>query len=198
MPKPEKTDPPATSVPDAPVSVETVRVWDPVVRIFHWSLVLSFGLAWLTSHRSDSIHHWAGYAALLLVAVRLVWGMLGPRYARFSHFVRRPGGVVSYLTYIASGNEARHIGHNPAGGAMVVALLASILATGVTGWMETTNAYFGVPWVEALHSFLAHGVLIIVAVHVAGVALASYRHRENLVAAMVTGRKRSAEPGTVD
>ncbi len=105
---------------------------------------------------------------------------------------------MAYLAAIPTGTERRHIGHNPAGGAMVVVLLAGILATAVSGWMETTDAYFGVRWVEVVHSALAHGLLLLVAIHVAGVALASYRHRENLVAAMVTGRKRAAEPGTVD
>jgi cytochrome b len=197
MPKPGKTDL-AKADPDAPVPDGTVRVWDPMLRLFHWSLVLSFGLAWLTSHRSDGAHHWVGYAALLLLAFRLPWGFLGPRYARFAQFVRPPGAVISYLADIKSGNERRHIGHNPAGGAMAVTLLAGILATAITGWMETTDAYFGVRWVGELHSFCAHAVLILVAVHVAGVALASYRHRENLVAAMVTGRKRAAEADSVD
>lgn len=198
MPKPGKTEPLVTAAPHAPVPLGMVRVWDPVVRLFHWSLILSFGLAWLSSHRSDSIHHWAGYSALSLVSIRWVWGVLGPRHARFSHFLRRPGAIISYLLDILRGKETRHIGHNPAGGAMVVMLITGILATALTGWMETTDAYFGVSWVEELHSFLAHGLLILIGVHIAGVALASYRHRENLVAAMVTGRKRAAEPETVD
>ena len=187
-----------TSAPDARVPVGMVRVWDPLVRLFHWSLVLSFGIAWLTSHRSDSIHHWAGYCALSLVSVRLVWGVIGPRHARFSLFLRRPRTIISYIFAIRRGKETRYIGHNPAGGAMVVTLIAGIVATALTGWMETTDTYFGVRWVEELHSFLAHGLLILVGLHIAGVALASYRHRENLVAAMVTGRKRAAEPETVD
>jgi cytochrome b len=173
-------------------------VWDPLVRFLHWSLVFSFGLAWLTSHRSDHIHHWAGYAAAALVLVRLVWGLLGPRYARFSHFVRRPEVVIGYLSDILTRSEARHIGHNPAGGAMVVVLLVGMLATAVTGWMETTDTYFGVRWVETVHSLFAHGLLILVGLHLAGVALASWRHNENLVAAMFTGRKRMLEQSDVD
>jgi cytochrome b len=198
MPKPVRTEPSAALAPVVPIPRGMVHVWDPVVRLFHWGLVLCFGLAWLTSHRSDGLHHVAGYAALTLLAVRLVWGVVGPRYARFAHFVREPGQVRAYLADVAKGREARHLGHNPAGGAMVVALLLGIAATAVTGWMETTGTWFGVRWVEVLHSFLAHGLLVLVAVHVAGVALASYRHRENLVAAMVTGRKRGPGPGTID
>lgn len=197
MPKLVRTDFAATA-PDARTSLGKARVWDPLVRIFHWSLVASFGLAWLTSDRSGDIHHWFGYAAATLVVVRLVWGIVGPRYARFLDFVRSPRVIFGYLRDIRSGTEVRYLGHNPAGGAMVVVLLAGVLATAFTGWMETTDAYFGVQWVEVIHSIFAHGLLILVGLHVAGVALASWRHGENLAAAMFNGRKRSAEQDDVD
>ncbi|MER9371134.1 cytochrome b/b6 domain-containing protein [Mesorhizobium sp. M0491] len=171
-----------------------VRVWDRVVRSFHWALVLSFVTAWLTSHSSESIHHWAGYAAAGLVAMRLLWGVLGTPYARFSQFVHDPTTVLRYLSAILRGREARYIGHNPAGGAMVIALIAAMGSTALTGWLMTTDAYFGVSWVEAAHSLAAHGLLLLVLLHIGGVALASFRHRENLVRAMITGRKRKAEP----
>lgn len=174
-----------------------MRVWDRVVRGFHWVLVLSFATAWLTRHSSEDIHHWAGYAAAALVALRLVWGLLGTPYARFSQFVRGPATVLGYLSAMLSGREARYIGHNPAGGAMVVALLGVMCATALTGWLMTTDAYFGVPWVEAAHSLAAHGLVLLVLVHLGGVALASFRHRENLVRAMITGRKREAEQADI-
>lgn len=174
-----------------------MRVWDRVVRSFHWALVLSFATAWLTRHSSEDIHHWAGYAAAALIALRLVWGILGTPYARFSQFVRGPAAVLSYLCAMLSGREARHIGHNPAGGAMVVALIAVMSATALTGWLMTMDAFFGVPWVEAAHSLAAHGLLLLVLVHIGGVTLASFRHRENLVRAMITGRKREAEQADI-
>lgn len=174
-----------------------VRVWDRAVRSFHWALVLSFVTAWLTSHSSEGIHHWAGYAAAALIGIRLLWGVLGTRYARFSQFVRDPATVARYLSAILSGREARYIGHNPAGGAMVIVLIAAMASTALTGWLMTTDAYFGVPWVEAAHSLAAHGLLFLVLLHIGGVALASFRHRENLVRAMITGRKRSAEPADI-
>jgi cytochrome b len=121
------------------------RVWDPMVRIFHWSLVLSFGVAWFSSHSSDDIHQWAGYFAAGLILMRLPWGVVGAPYARFSQFVRNPVTVIRYLVAMLGGREARHIGHNPAGGAMVIALMAAMAATALTGWMMTTDAYFGVP-----------------------------------------------------
>jgi cytochrome b len=168
------------------------RVWDPIVRIFHWTLVLSFAIAWLTSHSSEDMHRWAGYFAAALILLRLLWGALGTPYARFSQFVRDPATVVQYLLAVLSGREARYIGHNPAGGAMVLALMAAMAATALTGWMMTTDAYFGVEWVGRAHDLIAHGLLLLVFMHVCGVVLASLRHRENLVRAMITGRKRKA------
>ncbi|MGX8010014.1 cytochrome b/b6 domain-containing protein [Mesorhizobium sp. ORM8.1] len=175
-----------------------VRVWDWVVRSFHWALALSFVTAWFTSHSSEDIHHWAGYAAAVLVAMRLLWGVVGTPYARFSQFVRDPVTVLRYLWAILSGREARYIGHNPAGGAMVIVLIAAMASTALTGWLMTTDAYFGVSWVEAVHSLAAHGLLLLVFLHIGGVALASWRHRENLVRAMITGRKRKAASADID
>ncbi len=170
-----------------------VRVWDPFVRLFHWSLVLSFATAWLSAHSWDDLHMLAGYAAGGLVLLRLIWGFIGTPYARFAHFVRSPRTVIDYLKAIVTGSEARHIGHNPAGGAMIVALILGMGATAFTGYLLTTDAFWGDTTMQHLHDWSAHGLLILVAVHLAGVALASLRHRENLVHAMIVGRKRAAE-----
>ena len=174
------------------------RVWDPVVRLFHWGLVASFAVAWLTTKASEAIHTWAGFAAAGLIGLRLIWGVMGTRYAVFSQFVRGPRTVLGYLRDIVSGREARHVGHNPAGGAMVLALLAGLIVTGLSGWMQTTDTWFGIAWVETVHSLAAHGVVALVMMHLAGVALASLRHNENLVWAMITGHKRSAAPDDVE
>lgn len=171
-----------------------VLVWDPLVRIFHWGLVICFAIAWLTSEPAGTAHHAAGYAAFDLVVLRLFWGILGTRYARFSQFVCRPATVGRYLSAIARGQEARHIGHNPAGGAMVVVLLAIMSGTAASGYMLTTDRYWGVTWVGDLHSALANGLLLLVGFHVAGVLLASFHHRENLIRSMVSGYKRSVGP----
>jgi cytochrome b len=191
MPKPARTDRGLSAPVDARRSPEMARVWDPVVRIFHWSLVLSFGAAWFTSHSSESIHQWAGYLAGGLVLMRLPWGVVGTRYARFSQFVRNPATVIRYLLAMVGGREARHVGHNPAGGAMVITLMAAMAATALTGWMMTTDAYFGVRWVGRAHDLISHGLLLLILVHVGGVVFASVRHRENLVKAMITGEKRA-------
>lgn len=174
-----------------------IRVWDPLVRAFHWSLALSFGAAWFSAQRWEVLHDGAGYVAGALVAFRVAWGFFGGGYARFSRFVRSPRVVFEYLKSIAEGSEARFLGHNPAGGAMIVALLSAVLAAVATGWMLTTDVFWGVIWAQRLHSVVAHGVLLLVLVHVAGVALASRRHRENLVRAMFSGDKRAPKPGDV-
>jgi cytochrome b len=174
------------------------RVWDPLVRLFHWSLVASFVLAWFTPHRSETIHSWAGYAAAGLIGLRLVWGIVGTRHARFSSFVRRPGEILAYLMAIARGTEARHIGHNPAGGAMILALIAGMAGIALTGWLMYTDRFYGDDGMVALHSTFAHALLVLILLHLAGVALASLRHRENLPLAMVTGVKRPPAPGDVD
>jgi len=174
-----------------------VRVWDIFVRLFHWSLVASFIAAWLTRHGNEDIHHLAGYAAAALVGLRVVWGVVGTHYARFRQFTRGPLTVLSYLRDIATGREARYIGHNPAGAAMILALLIAMAGTALTGWMMTTDQFWGVEWVGKTHERLADGLLILVALHVAGVIVASIRHRENLVRAMFTGRKRAADAGDV-
>jgi cytochrome b len=175
----------------------TIRVWDPYVRTFHWTLALCFAVAWLSGEGPETLHNLAGYAAGALVLGRVAWGFLGTGYARFSQFVRSPAAVVDYLKSIAAGSERRFIGHNPAGGAMIVVLLAALAATAATGWMMTTDAFWGSTSLQRLHSTLAHGVLLLVLAHLGGVALASLRHRENLVRAMVAGDKRAPGPGDV-
>jgi cytochrome b len=168
-----------------------VRVWDPFVRIFHWGLAATFVAAFLTRHGAGTLHYWAGGAAAALVVLRLVWGVLGTRYARFSQFVRGPRTALGYLRDILTGHEARYIGHNPAGAAMIIALMLAMLATSITGYLQTTDQFFGDEGMQRLHDVLGNGLLLLVLAHLAGVALASLRHHENLVRSMITGRKRA-------
>jgi len=174
-----------------------VRVWDPLVRLFHWSLALSVIVAWATSEGWRASHEAAGYVVAALVSARVAWGFVGSRYARFGQFVQPPAIVARYLKAIASGGERRYLGHNPAGAAMIVALLAGIGATAVTGWLLTTDAFWGSKPMELVHSLFGNGIVALACLHVAGVALASWRHRENLVRAMVTGLKRAPGPADV-
>lgn len=169
---------------------ETVRIWDPLVRIFHWSLVGLFAFAFITGDEWDAAHETAGYIIAGLVAVRVAWGFVGPRHARFSDFVRRPATVLAFLRDSLFLKADRHLGHNPAGGAMVIALLAAIAVISATGYMMTSDAYWGVDWVEEVHEAAVFATLGLIVLHVAGVVLASVEHRENLVASMFTGHKR--------
>ncbi len=169
---------------------EQVRVWDIGVRIFHWSLVAAFAGAWLSADVLAGWHEKLGYAILVLVGFRLVWGFAGGAHARFRDFVTSPAMVLAYLRAMRAGTARRYLGHNPAGGAMILALLSLLLLTGVTGWMMTTESWWGVEWVEDLHELAANSCLGLIGVHVAGVIHASRTHGENLVAAMFTGLKR--------
>ena len=202
----------------APLPNET-RVWDPVVRIFHWSLVAAFTIAWLTGEEESRLHEFAGYVVIGLVLIHVVWGFVGTKYARFRDFVYRPSTVLAYAKDILAGKSKRHLGHNPLGGMMVIAMLLSLLAAGVTGLALqgaeegtgpfaaiTANTSVTVPAViskavaddddegaeeawKELHEFFANLSLLLVALHIAGVIVGSLVHRENLVRAMFTGRK---------
>lgn len=176
----------------------SVKVWDPLVRLFHWSLVAGVALAWITSEAGRSLHEAIGYAVVGLVALRLVWGLAGSRYARFGQFVRGPGVVLDYARRTLHGAAPRYIGHNPLGGWMVLALLATVAAVAASGWMMTLDAHFGDEWLEDVHEALASGMLGLVALHVAGALFTGIRHGENLVRAMISGVKRAPAPGDVD
>lgn len=168
-----------------------VEVWDPLVRLLHWSLVIAVALAWWTGDEMKLLHEWAGYVVLAIVSVRLVWGVIGTRYARFTQFVQVPKTVASYAKDVVAGTSPRYIGHNPLGGWMILALLATLLALGTSGWMMTLDPFFGQEWLEEVHELLANGLLGLLTLHVAAAVLNGPNHRENLVAAMFSGRKRA-------
>jgi len=168
----------------------TVKVWDLFVRVFHWSLVALFVIAYATGDEVERVHVAAGYAIGGLIVLRVVWGVFGPRHARFSTFVRTPREVYACLRDAALFKAPRYLGHNPAGAAMILALLAMLAGTCITGYMMTTDAFWGAKWLEHVHEVLANLTVALIVLHVFGVLLASFEHRENLVKAMITGRKR--------
>ena len=184
-----------TETGDTP-SPATVAVWDPLVRIFHWSLVGLFAFAFLTGDEWQQPHELAGYAIAGLIAVRLVWGIIGTRHARFANFVYGPSTVAGFVADTLRMKARRYLGHNPAGGLMVIALMLAIIVISVSGWMMTLDAFWGLDWVEELHEAAAFAALGLIALHLGGVLVASLEHGENLVRAMVTGRKRA--PGADD
>jgi cytochrome b len=154
--------------------------------------VASFAIAWISGDDWRSLHLWAGYAAAALVAFRLLWGFIGTPYARFNHFVHGPLTTLGYLGDILRGRERRYLGHNPAGGAMIVVLLTLMAGLCLTGYLSITDAFWGEEWLEDLHGGLANVLLAAVFLHIGGVIFSSFRHKENLIASMFTGEKRIA------
>ena len=171
----------------------TLRVWDRAVRALHWVLVGAVALSALGLVALFGVHQPAGYVALAAVVLRIVWGLVGTHYARFAQFVRGPRASWRYARRVAAGREPRYLGHNPLGAWMVVALMACVAGLAVTGWLYTTDAYWGDEAVERVHRALAWTLLALVVAHVAGVIYTSVRHRENLVASMLNGVKRTPE-----
>ena len=185
-----------------------VRVWDPLVRVFHWTLALAFVTAWITEDDWLDLHVPAGYTVLGLLLFRIVWGVIGTRHARFTDFVRSPATTLAYLRDVMAVRARRYLGHNPAGGAMVIALLASLAITTLSGLALYGYKEFSGPladllysapdWLgdplEDIHEFSANFTLLLILLHLAGVALTSLQHRENLVRSMFTGYKRQELP----
>jgi cytochrome b len=171
-------------------TMNRVRVWDVPVRIFHWLLVLSFAGAWLSaeSERWRLLHVTLGYTVAGLVAFRLVWGLVGTRTARFASFVRGPAAVRDYLQGLLAGRAPHTTGHNPAGALAIVGLLGLAALTTGLGW--ATYNELGGDLAEEGHELAANLMLLLVGMHLLGVLVGSLAHRENLVRAMVTGRKR--------
>jgi cytochrome b len=173
-----------------------VRVWSFAQRLLHWTLVAAvasaalstwgWGLAW---------HQAAGSVALVAVLLRLWLGLRGHGPAAFARFVRGPAATWTYLRLLLAQREPRHLGHNPLGAWMVLALLACVMSLGATGWLAATDAFWGDATLEAVHLALAWVLLCLVVLHLAGVAHASWRQRENLPRAMLSGRKRAPGPG---
>jgi cytochrome b len=174
------------------MNTERILVWDLPTRLFHWLLAASFAGAWLTadSERWIDLHVLLGYTFAGLIAFRLVWGLVGSRYARFSSFVTGPRPVARYLGSILKGNPEHHAGHNPAGGWAVLALLGLGAVTALAGFLAFND--YGGHWVEELHEAAASAMLALVFFHIGAVIFSSLVHRENLVRAMVTGWKRGS------
>lgn len=166
-----------------------ILVWDAPVRVFHWLMVLSFAGAYLTAERDDwrLVHVTLGYTMAGLVVFRIVWGIVGTRYARFTDFVRGPRSVLRYFRALFRGRPEHYIGHNPAGAMTILALL--LLTVFVTGSGWATYKDIAGEAMEELHEVIANVMLAVVGIHVTGVLLSSWGHRENLVGAMISGRK---------
>lgn len=178
-----------------------VRVWDVLVRTLHWTLAAAVLTAWISGHWQpadfDAVHHPAGYVALAAVVLRLIWGGIAGGHARLSQFVRGPRAVLAYARALRTGHAPRYIGHNPLGGWMALLLWAGAAALTLTGWLYTTDWLWGYGWLADLHAALGWLAAACVGLHLGGVVTTGRRHREQLVGAMVHGRKRAPEPGDI-
>ncbi|MCF8157111.1 MAG: cytochrome b/b6 domain-containing protein [Rhodoferax sp.] len=182
--------------------MQRILIWDIPTRLFHWTLAVSFAVAWLTSESDEwlGVHVFFGYLMLGMVAFRVLWGLVGTHYARFSSFWFGPNDALTYLRQVMKGHAARHIGHNPTGSAAIYLLLLLTVAVGLTGFFtlgteEQQGAAAG--WLsiaqgrtfKKLHEAFAIGMLLLVIGHIAGVVIESVLHKENLARSMVTGTK---------
>ena len=174
-----------------------MRVWDGVVRALHWALAATCAAAWVTTQAGLRWHEPLGYLALVLVVLRAAWGFAGSRHARFSHFMRSPSATLAYARRLADGSAPRYLGHNPLGGWMAVVLWTAIALLGLSGWLYSTDMFWGEPWLDRAHQWLGWSLLALVLLHLAGVVHASRKQREGLVAAMVHGEKRPPAPGDI-
>lgn len=171
-----------------------ILVWDIPTRVFHWLLAGSFAGAFLTAESETwrDLHVLLGYTVVGLIGFRILWGLVGTRYARFRAFTFRPSQVVAYLKSLLSRSPQHYVGHNPAGSWVIYGLLLLGLVTGVSGY--ATYNEIGGEWLEELHEGAANSMLALVGVHIAGVLVSSLLHRENLVRSMISGYK-TGEPG---
>jgi cytochrome b len=167
----------------------SVKVWDWPVRVFHWTLAASVIGAYATGESEDfeRLHHTLGWVAAGLIAFRVVWGLIGTRYARFSEFVRGPAQVWSYMKSLRSGEPQHFVGHNPVGAVAVILLMALVALSVYTGWLALADN--AAEWTEEAHEIASNTLITLVVVHVLGVLWSSRTHGENLLKAMLTGRK---------
>lgn len=212
--------------------MKIIKVWDPFVRIFHWSLILSIIFQFVTAEEANNFHVKGGFLIILLLLLRIIWGFIGSEYARFTDFIYPPKEILAYLTGMFKRNSKHYTGHNPAGGVMVIILLFVVLLTAITGLKAygtkgkgllahqtagmiskayadeenheeneyENNEHFGGSeagegdefWKE-IHETLASVLIFLSVLHVMGVIVSSYIHKENLILAMITGKKKRAD-----
>ena len=175
--------------------MKTIRVWDPLVRVLHWTLVICV-ISNLLNESGEIVHRWLGYTASAVVFLRFVWGFIGSRYARFADWFPTRARLLPYVRALIRNKAPRHLGHNPAGAVMMLGLMTLVAALGITGFMMTTDIFFGEDWLEQVHEALADVLVGAVSLHVGAALFESCKHRENLIASMIHGRK--AAPDAVD
>lgn len=176
------------------MNAATEKLWDPVVRLFHWSLVFIFFANYFFNEEGDDWHQWLGYAAVAWLVVRFVWGFFGRGAARWADFVPTPMRLSIHVRALVRGEAYHRMGHSPLGGLVMILMMLCILMLGITGYMMQEIDYFwGEDWVEDLHGWIANSLLALVVIHVCAALFESYRLKENLPLSMVTGNRRKLD-----
>lgn len=167
----------------------SITVWDRFVRLFHWSLVGCVLLNYFVIDDGEDLHQWLGYAASALVGARIVWGFVGTRHARFNDFFPTPRRLIDHLQALRAGRVDFHPGHNPLGALMMLALMATVLGLGLTGYLQGTDRFWGEEWLQELHEWLGTGLITLAGLHAAAALVMGRLERVKLITAMFTGVK---------
>lgn len=171
-----------TSPPSSPV-------WDRFVRFFHWALVSCVSFNYFVMDDGKTWHQWVGYLAVSLVVCRIGWGFVGSPHARFSHFFPTPQRLRHHWQAMRTGQHPPSEGHNPLGALMMLALMATVLALGLTGWMQTLDAFWGEGWLQDLHEIIGHTLIGLATLHALAALVMGRLERTRLIKAMFTGVK---------
>jgi cytochrome b len=178
------------------LNAPTIRLWDPVVRLFHWSLALAFFANYFFTEEGEDWHRWLGYYACGWLAVRFVWGFTVSGPASWRALWPSVGGLKSHLLSLRRGEVHRHLGHSPLGALVMIAMMLAMLGLGISGYMmEEIDRFWGEDWVEDLHESIANVLAALVCLHILAAVIESIRLRENLPLSMITGKRRQPGPG---
>lgn len=172
------------------MSLRSVKLWDPLVRLFHWSIAGIFIANYFFNEAGDSWHQWLGYIAVLWLVVRFFWGFYGSGAARWADFFPTRARLKSHIEALITGKNYHRMGHSPLGGLVMIFMMLCILCLGVTGFMMAEIDYFwGEDWIENVHSWIANALLTLVIIHIVAALFESYRLKENLALSMITGQR---------
>lgn len=173
------------------MNTATVRLWDPLVRLFHLSVAAAFFANYFFNKEGAFWHRWIGYYASAWLLVRLVWGFVGPRSARWSDFWPTPARLKAHLAALWQRRPYHRLGHSPLGALVMLLMMAAIGSLGLTGFLMTeVDAFWGADWLEDVHALLANSLLALVCMHALAAVVESLRVRDNLPLSMLTGRRR--------
>lgn len=177
-----------------------VKVWDILVRVTHWTVAAGIIANLLFTEDGSELHEYVGYTVLGLVVVRLLWGLVGTRYARFTSFFPTPTRLKHHLSALSVRRvDEQHLGHNPLAALMMLSLWAVIIGLGLTGYLMETDIFSHIQLLgdkdvlEEIHELLANSLYLLVPLHIIAAIAMSYWQRQNLIKSMITGKKKVSD-----